>query len=401
MTAESKYAARVIALLCIAEVLSMTGFAAYPAMLPKLHDDWGFSNAGAGFVGGSIFFGYMLAVPFLSSLTDRIDARGVFAASCCLTAAGTAGFALMASGVMSGALFQALTGAGLAGTYMPGLKVLTDRVEGPRQARYIAFYTATFGVGTSVSLLAAGMLSGTLSWRWSFALLASGPLLASLVVLLGLHAKAPHGVHHRPWFPPIGAVLLQREIRRFILGYAVHCWELFGLRSWMVVFIVFSYAMAHDAQPVLSATEAAALINLFGLAASILGNEAAGRIGRTKWIAGMMATANVMCWLAGMAASWTWWLMLAVLALYFMVVMADSAALTTGLVQASPLAQRGAAMAVYSLFGFGAGCLSPLVFGMTLDIAGGSNSSWAWILAFGTLGSGGLIWSVTARPDTK
>ena len=65
----------------------------------------------------------------------------------------------------------------------------------------------------------------------------------------------------------------------YILGYTVHCWELFGLRSWMVAFIVFAYGLA-QAQPWLSATEAAAIINLIGLPASILGNEAATRRGR-------------------------------------------------------------------------------------------------------------------------
>ena len=77
------------------------------------------------------------------------------------------------------ALLQALAGAGLAGTYMPGLKALTDRVAGPRQSRYIAFYTSTFGIGTSLSLLLAGWLGGVLSWRWAFGLLAAGPAAAA------------------------------------------------------------------------------------------------------------------------------------------------------------------------------------------------------------------------------
>lgn len=385
---------RVVALLCLAEALSMTGFAAYPAFLPALRTAWGMSGAEAGFVGGAFFFGYMLAVPFLSGVTDRIDARGVFAFSCALAAAGTAGFALLADDMLSGAAFQALAGAGLGGTYMPGLKALTDRVGGPRQPRFIAFYTSTFGIGTSLSLLAAGWLGDALPWRTAFLLLALGPLLALPIVLAALRPQRPHGAHHAPWLPRFGPVLAQREVRRYILGYALHCWELFGLRSWLVAFIVFAYA-ASNAAPFLGATEAAAAINLLGLPASILGNEAAGRIGRTRWIAGVMLASGALCWLAGLSASWPWWLMLAALALYFTTVMADSAALTAGLVAATPLAQRGAAMAVYSLLGFGAGFVAPLVFGATLDAAGGDATAWA--LAFGTLGSCGLVWALTAR----
>jgi len=394
MSPEPAGARRIVALLCLAEALSMTGFAAYPAFLPQLRAAWGISGAAAGFVGGAFFFGYMLAVPLLSGITDRIDARGVFVFSCLLAALGTAGFALLAQGVMSAALCQALAGAGLAGTYMPGLKALTDRVDGPRQPRFIAFYTSTFGIGTSISLLLAGWLGQVLPWPQAFALLALGPLLAAPLLLLGLKRQRPAGAHHAPWWPRFGPVLAQRELRRYIFGYSVHCWELFGLRSWLVAFIVFAYAAGNSQPPPLSATEAAAAINLLGLPASIFGNEAAGRIGRRRWIAAMMIAAGVLCWLAGFAAQWPWWVMLGLLALYFVAVMADSAALTAGLIATTPLAQRGAAMAVYSLLGFGAGFVAPLSFGAMLDAAGSGPLGWG--LAFGTLGIGGLIWAATA-----
>jgi len=368
----------------------MTGFAAYPAFLPALRAAWGLSGAQAGFVGGAFFCGYMLAVPLLSGITDRIDARGVFALSCVLAAAGTAGFALLAHDVVSAALCQAL-----AGTYMPGLKALTDRVDGPRQPRYIAFYTATFGIGTSLSLLLAGWLAALLPWRWAFGLLALGPLAALPIILTGLRPQAPHGARHASWWPRFGPVLACQETRRYIFGYAVHCWELFGLRSWLVAFIVFGYAAGNAGVPPLSATAAAAAINLLGLPASILGNEAAGRYGRTRWIAATMVAAGVLCWLAGFAASAPWWLMLSALTLYYVTAMADSAALTAGLIAATPPVQRGAAMAVYSMLGFSSGFVAPLVFGATLDAAGGG--ALAWGLAFGTLSVGGLAWALSAH----
>lgn len=394
-SSEPAHALRLVVLICLAEVLSMTGFAAYAAFLPALRVEWGISGAQAGFISGAFFFGYMLAVPVLSGITDRIDARRVFICACGLSAAGTAGFAWLADSVMSAAICQALTGTGLAGTFMPGLKALTDRIEGPRQARFIAFYTASFGVGSSVSLLASGWLSILLPWRTTFFLLALGPLIAAPLIGSILRPKPPHGGQNAPWFPRFGQVLAQRATRRFILGYAFHCWELFAIRSWLVAFFVFAYAISSGPPATLSPTEAAALINLFGLPASIMGNEAAGKFGRNRWIATIMAASGLMCWIVGWAASWPWWWLLIFLAVYFTAVMADSAALTAGLVQATPQVQRGAAMAVYSLMGFGAAFLSPMAFGVMLDAGGGSGSSLAWTLAFGTLGIGGLGWMIT------
>jgi hypothetical protein len=49
-------------------------------------------------------------------------------------------------------------------------------------------------------------------------------------------------------------------------------------------------------------------------------------------------------------------------------------------------------MAAYSLLGFGAGFVAPLVFGITLDLFG--HTPLAWTIAFGTLGSGGIAWVV-------
>ncbi len=396
MSAIPSQSIRIVALLCLAEAFSMTGFAAYPAILPMLSKEWGMTGGDAGLVSGSFFFGYMLTVPMLSGISDRIDARTVFATSCVLAAIGIAGFAHFANSVASGMIFQAIAGAGLAGTYMPGLKALTDRIDGISQARFISFYTAAFGIGTSISLLSTGWLVGIMPWRLAFNILAFGPLGAALVVFLGLRAQKSHTAHHAPWFPRIAPIFRQKNTRRYIVGYTAHCWELFGLRSWMVAFIVFAYD-THQAIPSISATEAAALINLVGLPASILGNELAGHLGRARWIAGIMAVAGVLCWIVGISSTWPWWLMLTILAVYFVMVMADSAALTTGLIQETPLAQRGAAMGVYSLLGFGAGSLAPLVFGITLDAALSYGSSLAWTLALGTLGFGGFVWSILQR----
>ena len=89
--------------------------------------------------------------------------------------------------------------------------------------------------------------------------------------------------------------------------------------------------------------------------------------------------------------------MVLLLAVYFIAIMSDSAALTAGLVATTPLHQRGAAMAVYSFGGFGAGFLAPLVFGLVIDVAGGKGAPQAWGVAFGSLGIGCLVAALASR----
>ena len=83
----------IVAILCAAEVLTMTGVSTYVALLPVLRGEWHATNTLAGTISGAFFAGYMLAVPALVSLTDRVPARRVYLAACtALAAAAPAAF---------------------------------------------------------------------------------------------------------------------------------------------------------------------------------------------------------------------------------------------------------------------------------------------------------------------
>ncbi|MEW5726914.1 MAG: MFS transporter, partial [Pseudomonadota bacterium] len=161
---------RVVIALCAAEVLTMAGVFAFPALLPGFVGEWGLSNTDAGWISGVYFAGYAVAVPLLSASTDRVDARLVWIAGALLTAVSALGFAAAAEGFWTAMLFRALGGAGLAGTYMPGLKALVDRTQGPSQPRWMSWYTASFSLGTSLSFLFAAWVAGPWGWRAAFAL---------------------------------------------------------------------------------------------------------------------------------------------------------------------------------------------------------------------------------------
>lgn len=379
---------RVVAWMCVAHVATMTGFSTFAALLPQLQHEWNLSNADAGLVSGAFFGGYMVAVPLLTSLTDRIDARRVYFASTLAATCGLAGFALFARGTASAAMFHAVVGTGIAGTYMPGLKALADRTGGPLQARAVSFYTAIFGIGLSVSALLAGKAEAAFGWRGAFALAALGPPIAGLMVLFGLEPRRPHAAAPAGVIEGLGRVVRDARVRPFILGYAVHCWELFGSRSWMVAFLVFAQGAASWS---IGPIAIVAMINMLSPVASILGNETALRIGRARLIRTGMAISAVVTCLLGFQAGLPVAALAALVAIHIMLVMVDSSALTAGLVAAADERERGAAMALHSTLGFGAGFLAPLAFGVMLDAAGGNQSTTAWGLAFVVLGIGGLF----------
>ena len=375
-----------------AQILSMLGFATYSALLPELRDAWRLSNSEAGLIGGMFFGGYVGTVAWWTSLTDRVDGRRVYLAGALTAVAGAAGFGLLAEGLWSAILFHALLGAGAAGTYMPGLRLLSDRVEGASQSRYVAFYTSFFGVGAALSIAITGAIAAAFGWRASFAVCAAGPLVAGLLVAFGLPAARDASVAaSRATLAVLRNVLRNRAAVGYILGYTVHCIELFGSRAWMVAFLGYSAGLQAAGSDPWSATAIAALVNLLAVPSSIIGNEIALQIGRLRWIVITMAISGALGILLGVSASLHWLLVAALLTVYSLMVMADSATLTAGLIAAARPEARGATMGVYSLLGFCGGMLGPALFGGALDLTGGATSTAAWTIAYAVIGAGGLL----------
>lgn len=375
-----------------AQILSMLGFATYSALLPELRDAWRLSNSEAGLIGGMFFGGYVVTVTWWTSLTDRVDGRRVYLAGALAAVAGAAGFGLLAEGLWSAILFHALLGAGVAGTYMPGLRLLSDRVEGASQSRYVAFYTSFFGIGAALSIAITGAAAAAFGWRASFLACAAGPLAAGLLVWFGMPAARVASVVASPAkLAAMRNVLRNRAVVGYILGYTVHSIELFGSRAWMVAFLSFSAGLQAAGSDPWSATAIAALVNLLAVPSSIIGNEIALKIGRLRWIVIAMATSGALGIVLGLSASWHWLLVALLLTVHALMVMADSATLTAGLIAAARPEARGATMGVYSLIGFGGGMLGPALFGGVLDLTGGAASMVAWSIAYAVIGAGGLL----------
>jgi MFS family permease len=69
--------AALVALHVLTSVLGMLGSSSFSALVPEFQREWGLSNTDAGWINGIFYGGYVLAVPLLVGLTDRIDPRRI------------------------------------------------------------------------------------------------------------------------------------------------------------------------------------------------------------------------------------------------------------------------------------------------------------------------------------
>jgi MFS family permease len=390
-----------LAALCFAEVLTMVGVFAFPALLPTFLAAWALTNTQAGWIAGIYFAAYAAAVPFLVAATDRADARIIYVLGALLAAASSAGFAFAAQGFWSALVFRALAGVALAATYMPGLRVLVDRHRGPRQSRAVSFYTSSFSFGTALSFYLGGALGQPFGWPTVFAVAAGcAAFAAGIVALFPKITPVPAAPARRLLdFRP---VLANRAAMGYVLGYGVHCWELFSLRSWLVAFLAFSLALATAAGTTgagswPSPANVGMLSGLVAVAASIAGNELCLRFGRVRTITSVMIASAVVAGGIGFSAPLTYGAVVVLALIYAAVVQLDSAALIAGALAAAEPGRQGATMAILAFIGFAAAAIGPVVFGAVLDATGGGATPGSWGLAFASLAAAGLLGPLALR----
>jgi MFS family permease len=382
-----------VAALCVSEVLGMAGFSSFAALLPLFTQRWGLSNTEAGWISGIYYAGYTSAVALLVPLTDRIDPRRIYLLCTALGGFAALGFAIFADGFWSAIAWRGLAGIGLAGTYMPGLKALTDRLEGAAQARAVAFYTSSFGVGGSASYMLTGLVDASFGWRWAFAAAAVGSALGYVLADVALR-RAPVAViassGSAPSLLDVRPVVGNRTVMACVIAYAAHNFELFGFRSWIVAFLAFSASLRGSGAFAIDPAVIAAIVTLVSLPGSIIGNEIALRQGRRRTIILAMSLSAAAACVVGFTAPMPLAEVVALTMLYGGLVSTDSSALTSSLVASADPRYRGMTMAIYSCVGFVGAFLGPLVFGIVLGQAGSHHVA-GWVAGFAAMGAGVAI----------
>lgn len=372
----------------------MTGFAAFPVALPTLVEAWRLDNVEAGWISGAYFVGYVATVPVLVGLTDRLDARKIYLTGCLLGAVGGLGFAVLAEGFWTALVFQALAGAGLAGNYMPGLRVLSERLPEAARLRAVPYYTSMFGVGTSLSFLFAAWVGSVSGWQAMFFWGGVGAAAAAALMMIAvwgvpvLMARAqPTGRHPLDFRP----VFTNRRALGYILAYGGHSFELFAFRAWIVAFLLFAWSRGNAEPPGLAISQWVTVCVLAGVPASILGAELArvvGRIRLIRWIAFSTAVAGAAC---GLATGLPYPVLAALVFVYCALIAADSGTITTGAVAEARPGEQGATLAVHSMVGFGGGIVGPPLMGLALDLGGGISGPAGWAAAMMVSAAGSLL----------
>jgi MFS family permease len=373
--------------LVLARACTTAVFMTYPACLSWLLDAWQMTATRAGVVQGAFTASFAISLLVVSFLCDRLGAKRVFAWAAITSAASALLFAAFARSFESALVCMALLGLAQGATYTPAIMLVSTNALPERKASAVGWVLAGMSAGYVMSIVLANAMLATADYRLAFAVTGGVAVAGSALSLAAIRnarnqvAQSDPGQTSSdgPW---------KRQARLLTLGYVGHSWELFGAWAWIPAFLTASLLSQGRMTGVEAGLWIALTLHVSGFFSSFLSGYAADRFGAKPVLMGF-ALVGAACSLAvGWLNELNVALLLAVVGIYGFAIIGDSAVLSSAMTDAVPPSQLGRALGLRSIYGVGAGSVSPIVFGMALDMTPASVS---WGLAFSTLAFGGAL----------
>ncbi|MDQ3690511.1 MAG: MFS transporter [Chloroflexota bacterium] len=387
-------------ILAVVVLLALVPWFSAAAVAPLIAAEWQISRLETALLTVAVQIGFVFGALIIafSGAADVIPAHRLIAGGALLAALANAGFGLLATDLATSLPMRALSGAGIAAVYPVAMKVLSGWFRGSRGlAVGILIGAITLGSAAPHLIRAVGAVA---SMEWRFVVLAATvPCLAAVVV-------AWWGVREGPMTTSAArlslrmarAALGERSVRLANIGYLGHMWELYAMWTWVPAFIAASLAISGEVD-----SEGASGIAFLVVATGAIGCVGAGaladRMGRTTLTVAAMALSGSSAIAAGFLFGSPTFIVLAVLVIWGITVVADSAQFSTAVSELAPPGTAGSALALQTAAGF-------LLTGVTILGVGllDPTDRDSWTVAFGILALGPLVGIVAMlrlrrRPD--
>ena len=367
----------IVFLLTAILLFSLFPFATFVASIPLIEKQWGLINTEVGAISGVYFLGYVLGAILLVPISDKYSTKNTLFFAVSLSAFSHLAFSIFANGLLSALLLRFISGAAFSGVYVIGQKIIGQNTSAESRGSSIGLYVTGFYAGGGLSLLLAGYLLLILSWETVYLLVSCISIMSVLLALIfiikiDLLPTNPGSAFINP------KVLLNKKLFVASFSYAMHAWELYIMRMWFPVFLAYLYIESGsglNSSAALAAT-IAGIISIFASFTPLLGASYSDGKNRAKIAIVILAISSVLSLIIGLTVLLPIIFAIIIGFIWTLFVGSDSAIYTTLITENAKPEELGSSLAVHTIFAFGTAAISPLVFGIILDIFGRNELGW-------------------------
>lgn len=365
----------------LSQFLAMQVWFNFSAVMPIIEREWGLTSTQLGIIIAFFQIGYVAGIVVYSILLEKYNPKYFMIFGALISGISGIVFAIFAHNFWIALLLRFISGIGIAGIYVPGMRVLTGIFEPQERGRAFGIYVGSLVFGSGFSLLISSLFVSSIGWKGVILVTSLLSIIASFLIY-GL--KIPNIEKKADSLKVQRNVLKKVFKKRNLLvnvAYAGHSWELYAMWAWIGPFLVYYFktkGYEQDSAIYLGNMVGAVVIMIGGLA-TYIGGRLSDSIGRVK-SATMFLFISIFCTLSiGWLSMLPIYLMLTLVLIYGFTIVADSPIYNVTIVEVADPEVLGIALGVQSVLGYTVTAFSPLVFGVLLDV-------FNWGMAFTVIG---------------
>lgn len=215
------------------------------AVLPRIQDDLGLSNAEGGMLATVFLLGYFVTSPIFGALGDRMPRKYLITAGVVMWSAATVASGLAESLTLLVAA-RAFVGIGEASYATLAPTIIDDITPPEKKGKTLAIFFLAIPLGSALGYLLGGMIEDVWGWRAAF-FVGGAPGLVLSLVCLRIEEPVRKLAEKRHSMIESTKVLARIPLyRRAVLGYCAHTATIGAFSYWAPTFLVERYAGTVD-----------------------------------------------------------------------------------------------------------------------------------------------------------